>query len=216
MKEYKVIPNSLHYGISKCGEVVRLPHERFHNINKTTYYSKLKILKPSTNNSKGYERINIKYLDNTKKVEAVHRLVATVWVPNPYNKLQVNHIDGNKLNNSYLNLEWVTNEENAQHAATLIRTTFNKRYRKSKLSELDVINIATKIKEESNLSIKILAKEYGVSPTTITELKSGRSWRHLNLFEPKARKCEKYFKYRSRYVPTTEETQASIVELINH
>jgi len=60
--------------------------------------------------SSGYKRIRIgeiKYL--------LHRLVAFTFIPNPYNKEQVNHKDGNKLNNSVVNLEWVTNKENQIH-----------------------------------------------------------------------------------------------------
>lgn len=47
---------------------------------------------------------------------SVHRLVAKHFIPNPYDHRVVNHIDGNKFNNSVENLEWCSQEDNAQHA----------------------------------------------------------------------------------------------------
>ncbi len=50
------------------------------------------------------------------KIYRAHRIIAETFIPNPENKPEVNHIDGNKSNNDISNLEWVTPSENNQHA----------------------------------------------------------------------------------------------------
>ena len=63
----------------------------------------------------GYHRVKL-YRNAQGKTMMVHRIVASAFIPNPENKDQVNHKDGNKANNALTNLEWVTQEENQKHA----------------------------------------------------------------------------------------------------
>lgn len=71
-------------------------------------------LKPEET-SKGYLRVDLYDKNGNRKHFKIHRLVAKAFIPNPENKPQINHIDGNKQNNSITNLEWVTDAENKEH-----------------------------------------------------------------------------------------------------
>lgn len=63
----------------------------------------------------GYEKVDL-YSNSQRITKRVHRLVAEAFIPNPDSKPDINHKDGNKLNNSVSNLEWVTKSENMLHA----------------------------------------------------------------------------------------------------
>ena len=77
-----------------------------------------KILKPKISKS-GYLSIHLSDKKiGLNKYYRLHRLIAEVFIENEYNKDQVNHIDCNKLHNSFINLEWCTAKENMRHAKT--------------------------------------------------------------------------------------------------
>ena len=76
------------------------------------------ILKPYTT-SKGYLKVGLMKNGKSEK-HRIHRLVANAFLPNPHKLPEVNHIDGNKKNNSISNLEWVSGKENIAHSKILM------------------------------------------------------------------------------------------------
>lgn len=68
-----------------------------------------------TQNPNGYLKVQLNFMGEKKQL-LVHRLVALHFIPNPYEHPLVNHIDGNKTNNDWKNLEWISESGNAQHA----------------------------------------------------------------------------------------------------
>jgi len=76
----------------------------------------MKFLKLKVTNA-GYNQIQLFDGEGDYKYFSVHRLVAEAYISNPENKPQVNHMDGNKLNNLACNLEWMTASENQKHCS---------------------------------------------------------------------------------------------------
>ena len=130
-------------------------------------------LKPQLN-GKGYLRVSI-----GKKLQFVHRLVAEKYIPNPNNLPQVNHKDGNKLNNSVDNLEWVSNQENRNHALKNNLHLCGEKCSWSKLTEQDVYYILDNYPKKT---IKDLALKFGVNRNTISDIIHHRSWKQLKRY----------------------------------
>ncbi len=121
-------------------------------------------------NSKGYLRVNI-----AGKFRFVHRLVAELYVPNPYNKEQVNHIDGNKLNNDASNLEWTTNMENRKHALEHELNVFGEKCSWAQLNDEKV----RFIRNHPEIGPTELAKILNVSIGAVKGVKQNKTWKHV-------------------------------------
>ena len=104
------------YQINKNGEIKSLAREFIDKTNRKQVI-KEKILKPCKN-TPGYLYVPLSKNGKVKN-HNIHRLLAEHFISNPKNKPHINHIDGNKLNNSLDNLEWCTHKENAEHASKL-------------------------------------------------------------------------------------------------
>mgnify|MGYP003125697829 FL=1 len=111
----------------------------------------------------GYREVVLNH-KGKKKYLLVHRLVATLFIENTNNSKTVNHKDGNKLNNSASNLEWLTCQENLKHARDngLLKTKITK-------------EIAEKIYNDTG-SIRFLAKKYNIGKTQVGYIKQGKRW----------------------------------------
>ena len=101
------------YEISSSGEIRSKDRTMTDKIGRTRSW-KGKVLNPDIAPN-GYYRVSFS-INRKRKQFYVHRLIAEHFIPNPDNLPQVNHIDGNKLNNSLDNLEWVTVQDNVIHA----------------------------------------------------------------------------------------------------
>ena len=97
-----------YYQISNYGNVKSL--NRFDGIRER----KGQMIKP-VEKYNGYLQVGLRK-NGKRKYFSVHQLVAIHFIDNPENKPQVNHIDCNKQNNHFSNLEWVTSSENQLHA----------------------------------------------------------------------------------------------------
>ena len=107
----------------------------------------------------------------------IHRLIAETFIPNPENKPEVNHKNGDRADNRVENLEWATHKENIQHAVdTGLQNTKGEAHSQSKLTEAQVREIR---QNAQGLTQRALAAKYGVSKYPIQRILAGKSWKHV-------------------------------------
>ena len=105
--------------------------------------------------------------DGKRKYLRIHRLVALQFIPNPDGLPQVNHKDGNKLNNNIDNLEWTTNSENTKHGYD--NELYHSKKRKIMVKAINKLNREEKIFS----SIRECSKELGLNRKTISAILYG-------------------------------------------
>ena len=119
----------------------------------------------------GYFRVSLSKEGKVKAI-SVHRIVAMTFIEGD-SKLTVNHKDGNKQNNHYSNLEFISNIENLKHAHRIglsnpPKNKVGTENKFSKLNEFQVLEI-----RKSNISSRKLSVKYGVHHSVIQGIKNG-------------------------------------------
>lgn len=113
--------------------------------------------------------------------ERVHRILAICFIPNPYNKPEVNHINGIRYDNHLGNLEWVTHRENVQHAydTGLTKPGYGEELYNAKLSCDDVTYIRNNyIPRDPEFGQAALSRKFGVSQKTVYAVIHNKTWTH--------------------------------------
>jgi hypothetical protein len=124
--------------------------------------------------STGYYMVSISTKNKTNPYRA-HRLLMQTFVPNPNGYKEVNHIDGNKLNNDLKNLEWCDHKQNMSHAFKAgLANNSGEKNGMAKLRDADIPVIRQFL--ENGLSQYKIAKMFNVSRSAIMNLKNRSKW----------------------------------------
>lgn len=129
----------------------------------------------------GYAKVQMISTDEKRYRYSVHRLILENFNPRQdMANLQVNHIDGNKWNNSLSNLEWVTCKENIYHAKinNLRAKQYGEHNPSSKLTEEDVLKIIELLQTQQYTG-KQISKMFGVTDDYANAIRRKERWTYL-------------------------------------
>jgi hypothetical protein len=166
------------YSVTKDGRVWRHDKAVPVGVNGGIDNRNARWLKPS--NLKGYARVHLA-INGKKYARFVHRLVADAFLQNPKLLAFVNHIDGNKANNSVENLEWCTAKENSEHAYKIGLHTTSRSFGESNgQAFLDVATVKAMrqlFKEVGNTAE--VARRFGLKPKHAYDICHYKRWAHV-------------------------------------
>ena len=163
------------YEISSTGRVKSLGrHEKMHH--GGIRCRKGRILNGVLN--RGYKRYCL-FSEGKREYVFAHRLVAQSFIPNPENKVQVNHLNGVPLDNRVKNLAWCTPLENTRHAhITGLCEGKGENQLCSVLTEKEVVQIREEFKNNI-LNQRELAEKYNVSRRNVNYIINRKWWKHI-------------------------------------
>ena len=159
------------YFVSREGDIMRRTGSKNQNGETPPHLMNL------CDNGNGYKIVNLK-----GKMHYVHRLVASHFLDNLDNKPQVNHIDSDKENNHYSNLEWVYQSENTNHsiAAGGVNSTNKNRRNINRLTKQNICDIACLY--HNHVGVSAISRSLGLPRTTVSSVINGRSNKELFQF----------------------------------
>lgn len=130
----------------------------------------------------GYKSLNVKLPKSISFNRYFHKLIAEAFINKPSDDHRfVIHLDFDKQNNRYDNLRWVTKDEMVEHNRTnpaVLNKAVPKRTSNYKLTETKVKMIKKMLKSEKN-RLKMIAKQFGITPTQLGRIKNGENWAHV-------------------------------------
>jgi len=163
------------YQVSSLGKV-----KSVYSLSKNYFLSVTNTILKTEVSKRGYEVVKLTWCDKNgkqyKKNFFVHRLVALSFIPNPENKLQVNHKDCNKLNNFRSNLEWCTSKENVLHAQAMGRSPIKKKisYTKKNIPRKIRFKCVININTNETLTVPMLSERIGRGKKYVYMILSGK------------------------------------------
>ena len=134
-------------------------------------------------NEWGYPKVCL-HSPNGQRTATVHRLVAETFIEKPDACSEVNHIDGNKANNSIDNLEWVTGSQNAKHAWDSGLQKNNKGFLKAQKARRkfsDQAVIAIRQMSQLGWTRRVIANLYQCNEGSIEKITNFKSYKEVSL-----------------------------------